>query len=206
MGASIKEIAQNANEAAQFAISAVEVGASANTTVSKLGESSAEVGQVVKMITSIAKQANLLALNGLLRLAREGEWGKSFSVVANEVKELANQAAKATDDISSKIQAIQSDTGGAVVAIADISQMINQISDISNTIASFVEEQIATKAVISRIVGEAAKGSNEITDNINGVAQTAEDTSNGTGQNQEAASELSNMAADLQKLVGQFKY
>ena len=142
----------------------------------------------------------------LLRLAWEGESGKGFAVVANEVKELANQAAKATDDISSKIQAIQSDTGGAVVAIADISQMINQISDISNTIASSVEEQIATKAVISRIVGEAAKGSNEITDNINGAAQTAEDTSNGTGQNQEATSELSNMAADLQKLVDQFKY
>jgi len=142
----------------------------------------------------------------LLRWHEKGESGKSFAVVANEVKELANQAAKATDDISSKIQAIQSDTGGAVVAIADISQMINQISDISNTIASSVEEQIATKAVISRIVGEAAKGSNEITDNINGVAQTAEDTSNGTGQNQEATSELSNMAADLQKLVDQFKY
>jgi methyl-accepting chemotaxis protein len=206
MGASIKEIAQNANEAAQIAASAVEVAASANTTVSKLGESSAEIGQVVKVITSIAEQTNLLALNATIEAARAGEAGKGFAVVANEVKELANQTAKATDEISSKIQAIQSDTGGAVDAIADISHIINQISDISNTIASAVEEQTATTAEISRNVGEAAKGSNEITDNINGVAQAAEDTSKGIGQNQEAASELSNMAADLQKLVGQFKY
>ena len=91
-------------------------------------------------------------------------------------------------------------------AIADISQIINQIIDISNTLASSVTEQTATTAEISRNIGEAAKGSNEITDNINGVAQAAEDTSKGIGQNQEAASELSNMAADLQKLVGQFKY
>jgi len=94
----------------------------------------------------------------------------------------------------------------AVDAIADISQIINHISDISNTIASSVEEQTATKAEINRIFGDTAKGSNEITNNINGIAQAAEDTSNGIGQNQEAASELSNMAADLQKLVDQFKY
>jgi len=206
MGASIKEIAQNANEAAQIAASAVEVAASANTTVSKLGESSAEIGQVVKVITSIAEQTNLLALNATIEAARAGEAGKGFAVVANEVKELANQTAKATDEISSKIQAIQTDTSGAVDAIAEISQIINQINDISNTIASAVEEQTATTAEISRNVAEAAKGSNEITDNINGVAQAAEDTSQGIGQNQEAASELSNMAADLQKLVGQFKF
>jgi methyl-accepting chemotaxis protein len=206
MGSSIKEIAQNANEAAQIAASAVEVAASANKTVSKLGDSSAEIGQVVKVITSIAEQTNLLALNATIEAARAGEAGKGFAVVANEVKELANQTAKATEEISSKIQAIQSDTSGAVDAIAEISQIINQINDISNTIASAVEEQTATTAEISRNVGEAAKGSNEITNNINGVAQSAEDTSQGIGQNQEAASELSNMAADLQKLVGQFKY
>jgi methyl-accepting chemotaxis protein len=206
MGASIKEIAQNANEAAKVAASAVDVASSANKTVSKLGDSSAEIGQVVKVITSIAEQTNLLALNATIEAARAGEAGKGFAVVANEVKELANQTAKATDEISSKIQAIQQDTSGAVEAIADISQIINQISDISNTIASAVEEQTATTAEISRNVGEAAKGSNEITNNINGVAQAAEDTSQGIGQNQEAASELSTMAADLQKLVGQFKY
>jgi methyl-accepting chemotaxis protein len=206
MRASIREIAQNANEAAKVAGSAVTVADSANTTISKLGESSAEVGQVVKVITSIAEQTNLLALNATIEAARAGEAGKGFAVVANEVKELANQTAKATDEISSKIQAIQNDTGSAIDAIGEISMIINQINDISNTIASAVEEQTATTAEIGRNVGEAAKGTSEITENIDGVAQAAKDTSQGIGQTQSAANELAQMAADLQTLVGQFKY
>ena len=206
MSASIREIAQNANEAAKVAGSAVTVADSANTTISKLGESSAEVGQVVKVITSIAEQTNLLALNATIEAARAGEAGKGFAVVANEVKELANQTAKATDEISSKIQAIQNDTGSAIDAIGEISMIINQINDISNTIASAVEEQTATTAEIGRNVGEAAKGTSEITENIDGVAQAAKDTSQGIGQTQSAANELAQMAADLQTLVGQFKY
>ena len=206
MNASIREISHNAQEAARVAASAVTVAEKTNETVGKLGASSAEIGEVVKVINSIAEQTNLLALNATIEAARAGEAGKGFAVVANEVKELANQTGKATEEISGKIQAIQTDTQGAVDAIAEISQVINQINDISNTIASAVEEQTATTAEISRNVGEAAKGSNEITDNINGVAQAAEDTSQGIGQNQEAASDLSKMAADLQKLVAQFKY
>ena len=206
MGASIKEIAQNANEAAKIASSAVQVAESANATISKLGDSSAEVGQVVKVITSIAEQTNLLALNATIEAARAGEAGKGFAVVANEVKELANQTAKATDEISSKIKAIQNDTSGAVDAIGEISMIIHQINDISNTIASAVEEQTATTAEIGRNVNEAAKGSTEITENINGVAQAAKDTSQGILQTQSAASELAKMAADLKKLVSQFKY
>lgn len=206
MGASIKEIAQNANEAARVAANAVKVAETANTTVGKLGESSAEIGQVIKVITSIAEQTNLLALNATIEAARAGEAGKGFAVVANEVKELANQTAKATDEISHKIQTIQGDTSGAIEAIGEISMIINQINDISNTIASAVEEQTATTAEIGRNVGEAAKGSNEITENINGVAQAAKDTSNGIGQTQSAAMELQKMSADLQNLVGQFKY
>jgi len=206
MESSIKEIAQNANEAARVAASAVQVADSANTTISKLGESSAEVGQVVKVITSIAEQTNLLALNATIEAARAGEAGKGFAVVANEVKELATQTARATDEISSKIQAIQNDTGSAVDAIGEISMIINQINDISNTIASAVEEQTATTAEIGRNVGEAAQGTTEITENINGVAQAAKDTSQGIGQTQTAGNELAKMAADLQTLLSQFKY
>ena len=118
MGASIKEIAKNATEAAKVATSAVKVAETTNATVSKLGESSMEIGQVIKVITSIAQQTNLLALNATIEAARAGEAGKGFAVVANEVKELAKETAKATEDISRKIEAIQTDTQAAVDAIA----------------------------------------------------------------------------------------
>jgi methyl-accepting chemotaxis protein len=113
---------------------------------------------VIKVITSIAQQTNLLALNATIEAARAGEAGKGFAVVANEVKELAKQTAKATEDISRKIEAIQGDTKGAVEAIAQIGKIINQINDIQNTIASAVEEQTATTSEISRNVAEAARG------------------------------------------------
>ncbi|MCI0699859.1 MAG: methyl-accepting chemotaxis protein [Planctomycetia bacterium] len=206
MGASIKEIAKNANEAAKVATAAVKVAERTNATVAKLGESSAEIGNVIKVITSIAQQTNLLALNATIEAARAGEAGKGFAVVANEVKELAKQTAKATEDISRKIEAIQSDTRGAVEAIEQISKIINQINDIQNTIASAVEEQTATTGEISRNVAEAAKGSNEIAQNISGVAQAARGTTEGASDTKRSADELSRMAIDLQKLVNQFKY
>ena len=128
MGASIKEIAKNATEAAKVATSAVKVAETTTATVSKLGDSSTEIGQVIKVITSIAQQTNLLALNATIEAARAGEAGKGFAVVANEVKELAKETAKATEDISRKIEAIQTDTKAAVDAIASISEVINQIN------------------------------------------------------------------------------
>jgi len=206
MSASIKEIAKNAAEAARVATSAVKVAEDTNTTVAKLGESSAEIGKVIKVITSIAQQTNLLALNATIEAARAGEAGKGFAVVANEVKELAKETAKATEDISQKIEAIQGDTRGAVDAIAQITAVINQLNDISGTIASAVEEQTATTNEIGRNVTEAAKGSGEIAQNITGVASAAESTSAGATDTQRAASELARMAAELQQLVGQFRY
>ena len=205
MGASIKEIAKNANEAAKVATAAVRVADKTNATITKLGESSAEIGNVVKVITSIAQQTNLLALNATIEAARAGEAGKGFAVVANEVKELAKQTARATEDISRKIEAIQSDTKGAVAAIGQIGDIINQINDIQNSIASAVEEQTATTGEMSRNVSQAAHGSGEIALNVTGVAQAARSTTEGATETKAAADELARLAAGLQQLVAQFK-
>ncbi|MGA2076843.1 MAG: methyl-accepting chemotaxis protein [Terriglobia bacterium] len=206
MTSSIKEIAKNANEAARVATSAVKTAETTNATVAKLGESSAEIGQVIKVITSIAQQTNLLALNATIEAARAGEAGKGFAVVANEVKELAKETAKATEDISQKIEAIQSDTKGAVEAIGQITGIINQLNDISNTIASAVEEQTATTNEIARNVQEGAKGGAQVTENIASVAQAAKSTTQGANDTQTAAGELARLAAELQQVVGQFDY
>jgi methyl-accepting chemotaxis protein len=205
MSATIKDIAKNAGEAAKVASEAVKNAQSTNAIVTKLGDSSAEIGQVIKVITSIAQQTNLLALNATIEAARAGEAGKGFAVVANEVKELAKQTAKATEDISQKITAIQEDTKGAVEAIGTISGIINQINDISNTIATAVEEQSATTNEMSRNVMEAAKGSEAITQNITGVAQAAQNTSSSAHDSQKAASQLAEMSTQLRRLVEQFK-
>jgi methyl-accepting chemotaxis protein len=205
MGASIKEIAKNASDAAKVATSAVRVAEKTTATVSKLGESSTEIGQVIKVITSIAQQTNLLALNATIEAARAGEAGKGFAVVANEVKELAKETAKATEDISRKIEAIQTDTKAAVEAIASISGVINQINDISSTIATAVEQQNATTNEMARNVSEAARGSGEITSNIAGVAEAAQSTTRGATDTQKASQQLVETSTQLRRLVEQFK-
>jgi methyl-accepting chemotaxis protein len=200
MTASIREIAKNASEAARISSGAVRVTANTNATISKLGDSSIDIGKVIKVITSIAQQTNLLALNATIEAARAGEAGKGFAVVANEVKELAKETAKATEEISQKIEAIQGDTREAVAAISQISEVIGQINDISNSIASAVEEQTATTSEMSRNIAEAAKGSSEIVDTIGGVATAARETSKGASATQEAATELSVLAGTLQQI------
>lgn len=205
MSASIQEIAKNAHESAKVATGAVRVAEETTQIVGKLGESSTEIGQVIKVITSIAQQTNLLALNATIEAARAGEAGKGFAVVANEVKELAKQTAKATEDISRKIEAIQGDTKNAVGAIVQISDVIKQVNDISNTIATAVEEQNATTTEMARNVSEAARGSSEITKNIEGVAEAAQNTAQGANASSQAAQSLAEMSVKLRSLVSQFR-
>ncbi|MEY2935876.1 MAG: hypothetical protein RL033_6625 [Pseudomonadota bacterium] len=201
MSASIREIARNASQAAEVADQAVASAEETNQTVARLGQSSTEIGNVIKVITSIAQQTNLLALNATIEAARAGEAGKGFAVVANEVKELAKETAKATDEIGEKIESIQRSTAGAVNAIKAIAEIINRISDIQSAIASAVEEQSATTNEISRNISEVAKGSTSITENITAVAQTARTTTDGVNAVQSAARVLSELAAGLEQLV-----
>jgi methyl-accepting chemotaxis protein len=205
MHTSIDDIAKSATEAAKIAGEALSSATETNDIITRLGDSSAKIGQVIKVITSIAQQTNLLALNATIEAARAGEAGKGFAVVANEVKELAKQTAKATEDIGQRIAAIQSDASIAVDAIAKVAQVIARVSDISSVIAAAVEEQSATTSELSRHASDAAKGSGEVAENIGGVAQAAHSTSAGATQSQNAAMSLAQMSTDLRGLVAQFK-
>ncbi|MFO0556241.1 MAG: methyl-accepting chemotaxis protein [Polyangiaceae bacterium] len=200
LSAAIREIAKSAAEAAHIATSAVSVASNSNAMIGKLGESSAQIGAVIKVITTIAQQTNLLALNATIEAARAGEAGKGFAVVANEVKELAKATAKATNDIGRMIDAIQADTQGAVTAIGEITRIVGEINDLQNTIASAVEEQTATTKEMSRIVAEGARGAKDISANVTSLAATANETTTGVAKARQAATSLSNMGQKLQAL------
>jgi methyl-accepting chemotaxis protein len=201
MVSSIKEIARSSSEAAGISKDAMKKANDTNITINQLGEASAEIGNVIKVISSIAQQTNLLALNATIEAARAGDAGRGFAVVANEVKELAKQTAKATEEITNKIGAIQETSRGAVGAIGGISKVIEQINGISMTIAAAVEEQTATTNEVSRVMQESTNAVDGITNIIKNVAGAAQESSAGAGQTLEAAKGLSELAARLKDLV-----
>jgi methyl-accepting chemotaxis protein len=206
MGLAIREIAQNTSESAQVAAVAVAEAARAGDVIRQLGESSAEIGNVVKLITSIAEQTNLLALNATIEAARAGDAGKGFAVVASEVKDLAQETARATEDIGMRVAAIQQDTGGAVEVITRISEVIAQINEFQTTIASAVEEQTATTGEMSRSIGEVSSGSSRIATNITDVATASATSSEGVEQTRAASADVARTAENLRSLVTAFKY
>ncbi|MEU8662684.1 methyl-accepting chemotaxis protein [Actinoplanes philippinensis] len=206
MGSAIRDISVSTSEATEVAAQAVRVAAETNAIVGRLGASSEEIFTVVKVITSIAEQTNLLALNATIEAARAGEVGKGFAVVAGEVKDLAQETAKATEDISQRVQAIQADTSGAVTAIGEITEIIERINGIQLTIASAVEEQTATTAEMNRTLTEAANGAGDIAMTIGTVSEATRRTTDTVGETRHAAEDLGQTAAQLQAVVSRFRY
>jgi methyl-accepting chemotaxis protein len=176
LAASVSEISRQVSEAARVAAQAAERTDRTNTSVQGLADAAQKIGDVVKLINDIAGQTNLLALNATIEAARAGEAGKGFAVVASEVKSLATQTAKATEDIAAQVNAIQGATGEAVTAIKEIGQVINQVNEISATIAAAVEEQGAATKEIARNAQEAARGTSEVASNISGVTAATGET------------------------------
>ncbi|MBC3761445.1 methyl-accepting chemotaxis protein [Quadrisphaera oryzae] len=206
MRASIEEIARSTSRAAEVTAQAVAAAEATSATISSLGASSREIGDVVKVITSIAEQTNLLALNATIEAARAGEAGKGFAVVASEVKDLAQGTARATSDITTRITQIQASTDSAVAAIAEITQIIGRINEFQMTISAAVEQQAATTTEMSRAISDASAGTSTFAASLDTVAGAISSTSRGLGETRAAVAELSKMAATLDGLVGRFKH
>jgi methyl-accepting chemotaxis protein len=204
LSSSISEISRQVTQSATIAQKAVAEAAHTNGTVQGLAESAQRIGEVVKLIQGIASQTNLLALNATIEAARAGEAGKGFAVVASEVKTLANQTAKATEDIIGQITAIQSASNEAVQAIQGITGTIGEISEIATTIASAVEEQGAATQEIARNVQQAASGSQEVANNLTGVTQAANNTGAAAHQVLASSEELSKQSETLRMRVETF--
>jgi methyl-accepting chemotaxis protein len=197
MGASIREISRSATEAVSVAAEAMTVSAETSNTVSRLGTSSSEIGDVVRVITSIAEQTNLLALNATIEAARAGAAGKGFAVVAGEVKELAQETARATEDIVRRIAAIQADTGGAVTAIRRITDVIERVNDLQTTIAGAVEQQDATTVEMGRNITAAVSRAGEITRTMGTIAENRQRAEQVVAEARTIAERLDGQARDL---------
>ena len=204
LSSSISEISRQVAQSSEIAGKAVNDAKHTDEQIQGLAEAANKIGEVVALITDIADQTNLLALNATIEAARAGDAGKGFAVVASEVKNLANQTAKATEEIGSQIGGIQTATQEAVSAIQGIGKTIGQIDEIASTIAAAVEEQGAATQEIARNVEQAAAGTNEVSSNITGVTQAAGETGQAAGQIQTAAAELSQQSETLKSEVAKF--
>lgn len=204
LSASVNEISERVSEAAKVAQEASEQSQRTGETVQNLATASEKIGEVVALINDIASQTNLLALNATIEAARAGDAGKGFAVVANEVKNLAEQTAKATEDITIQINAVQSETGNAVKAIKSISEVIDQVRDISSSIAASVEEQGAATKEISHNVLQASDGTKEVSTSIITVSQAANETGVAAEQVLSTSGELTKNASVLQESVETF--
>ncbi|GGQ48625.1 chemotaxis protein [Couchioplanes caeruleus subsp. azureus] len=204
MSASIGEISQGASQAAAVATEAVGAARDTEQTIGRLGTSSAQIGEVLKVITAIAAQTNLLALNATIEAARAGEAGKGFAVVAGEVKDLAQETAKATQDIATRVDAIQTDARDAATAIQQISDIITRVNEIQSTIAAAVEEQSATTSEMTHGISEVAAGAERIAAGIGSVTQEANRTTTGAESTARSAGELAHTAERLRGIVAGF--
>jgi methyl-accepting chemotaxis protein len=204
MTASVNEISRQVQESSRIASEAVKQAQETDARINKLSQAAGRIGDVVKLITAIAEQTNLLALNATIEAARAGEAGRGFAVVASEVKQLASQTAKATDEIGTQIAGMQAATQESVAAIKEISATIARVSEIAATIAAAVEEQGAATQEISRNVQQAAQGTAQVASNITDVNRGAAETGSASSQVLSSAQSLSSESNHLKLEVDKF--